>query len=497
MSAKMTDTMIVRRDVPETVRKVADSLENAGFEAYLVGGCVRDLLIGKDPKDWDITTNAAPEKIQALFEETYLNNDFGTVGVVTEAEDDRQKVVEVTPYRKESGYSDARRPDSVQFGIAIEEDLARRDFTVNALAFRLRNETLVDLFDGIKDIKDKRIRAVGEARERFGEDALRMMRAVRLASELGFTIEAETLTAIEETAENLARISKERIRDEFSRIINSGMPMQGIVFLEKLKLLPYIVPELLEGIGVEQNQAHAFDVYEHLLRTLQHAADEQFSFEIRLAGLLHDIGKPASRRWSDEKRDWTFYGHEVIGAKMTRKILRDLRFSRETSVVVEKLVRWHMFFSDPDQITLSAVRRTIRNVGEDHIVDLLNLRICDRIGSGRPKAQPFRFRKYKSMVDEALRDPISVKMLAIDGTRIMEIAGERPGPKLGHTLHALLEEVLDDPLKNESAYLERRALELLKLPLQELEALGEGGKDRKTEVEAEEVKKLRRKHKVV
>lgn len=488
--------MIVREDVPKAVQNVADTLEQAGFEAYLVGGCVRDLIIGKEPKDWDITTNAKPEEMQGLFEETYLNNDFGTVGVVTDAEDIKHKVVEVTPYRKESGYSDARRPDSVEFGVSLEEDLKRRDFTANALAYRLKDETLVDLFEGIKDIKDKRIRAVGDASSRFLEDALRMMRAIRLAVELNFTIDGDTLTAIGENAINLAKISKERIRDEFSRIVASKNPMQGIIFLEKLGLLPFILPELLEGIGVEQNQAHAYDVYEHLLRTLQHAADENFSFEIRLAGLLHDIGKPASRRWSDEKGDWTFYGHEVIGARMTRKILKDLRFSRETSEVIERLVRWHMFFSDPDQITLSAVRRTIRNVGEEYIVDLLNLRVCDRIGSGRPKAQPFRFRKYKSMVDEARRDPISVKMLKIDGGRIMEIAGEKPGPKLGHTLHALLEEVLDDPTRNDASYLEKRALELLTLPLEQLAALGEEGKERREEEEAEAVKELRRKHKV-
>ena len=489
--------MIIRTDIPLEVQNVADTLEDAGFEAYLVGGCIRDILIGKEPKDWDITTNAKPAEIEALFEETYNNNDFGTVGVVTDSESPSTKVVEVTPYRAESGYSDARRPDSVEFGVSLKEDLARRDFTVNAIAYRLKTEETVDLFEGIKDIKDKRLRAVGEAGLRFNEDALRMMRAVRLASELDFTIDADTFAAIEKTSEKLGKISKERVCDEFSKIIASDRPMQGVVFLEKTRLLPHVLPELLEGIGIDQNQAHAFDVYEHLLRTLQHAADERFSFEIRLAGLLHDIGKPASRRWSDEKKDWTFYGHEVIGTRMTRKILKDLRFSRETSEVVEKLVRWHMFFSDPDLITLSAVRRTIRNVGEDRIFDLLNLRICDRIGSGRPKAQPFRFRKYKSMVEEALRDPISVKMLAIDGGRIMEVAGEKPGPKLGYVLHALLEEVLDDPKKNTADYLEKRTQELLKLPEKELAALGEEGKDRREDEEAAAVKELRRKNKVV
>lgn len=490
--------MIVRGDIPKEVQEVADTLENGGFEAHLVGGCVRDLLLQKTPKDWDITTNATPKEIEGLFKETYCNNDYGTVGVVNEeTEDERLKVVEVTPYRAESAYSDARRPDTVEFGVSLEEDLKRRDFTVNAIAYRLKDEELIDPFDGVKDIKDKRLRAVGEAGERFGEDALRMMRAVRLAVELDFVIDAETMHAITENSKQLSRISKERVRDELMRIIDSDMPMQGFVFLQKLDLLPHILPELLEGIGVEQNQAHAFDVFEHLLRTLQHAADKKYPFHVRLAGLLHDIGKPASRRWSEEKNDWTFYGHEVIGARMTKKILKDLRFSRETSEIVVKLVRWHMFFSDPEQITLSAVRRTIRNVGEEYMFDLLDLRICDRIGSGRPKEQPFRFRKYKSMVEEALRDPISVKMLKIDGARMMEITGEKPGPKLGDVLHTLLEEVLDDPDRNTSEYLEARTKELMKLPEDVLIKLGEAGKERRVEEEAEEIKALRKKHKVV
>jgi len=489
--------MIVRDDVPKEVQQVADRLEGAGFDAYLVGGCVRDLLIGKTPKDWDITTNAHPEEIEGLFSETYLNNDYGTVGVVNaETDEEHLKVVEVTPYRAEGEYSDARRPDTVEFGVSLDEDLARRDFTVNAIAYRLKGEKLVDLFSGESDIREKRLRAVGEAGKRFEEDALRMMRAVRLAVELGFTIESETMAAISAKSYNLGRISKERIRDEFVRILMSPEPMQGIVFLDRLGLLEHILPELCEGKGVAQNQAHAFDVYEHLLRTLQHAADKEYPLELRLAALLHDIGKPASRRWSDEKADWTFYGHEVIGARMTRKIMRDLRFSAEISDTVEKLVRWHMFFSDPDEITLSAVRRTIARIGEDKIDDLLNLRVCDRIGSGRPKEQPFRFRKYKSMVDEARRDPISVRMLKINGDRIMDISGEKPGKRLGYILHALLEEVLENPAHNVEEYLENRAVELSQLDDEELRALGEAGKEKLAQEEAAALSELRKKHKV-
>ena len=489
--------MITRNEIPKEVQHVADILENRGFEAYLVGGCVRDLLIGKIPKDWDITTNAHPLEIESLFPETYINNEYGTVGVVNkETEDPRLKVVEVTPYRTESGYSDARRPDSVSFGVSLEEDLKRRDFTVNAIAYRIKDEKIVDLYEGESDIAHKRLRAVGKPTERFAEDALRMMRGVRLAVELDFVIDSETMTAIVDNAENLARISKERIRDEFVRILESKHPMQGIIFLEKLGLLTYVAPDLLRGIGVEQNQAHAFDVYEHLLRTMQHAADKDWDFDIRLAGLFHDISKPETRRWSKEKNDWTFHGHEVVGAKVAKKALSDLKFSREKIDRVVTLIRWHMFFSDPAQISLSAVRRTIANVGKENIWDLLKLRRCDRIGTGRPKEQPFRLRKYTAMVEEALRDPISVKMLKIDGSRIMELSGEKPSKKLGDTLNALLEEVLDDPLKNTAEYMEKRAMKLMKLPEEELTMLGVAGKAKRDAEEATEIAKLQKKHDV-
>lgn len=495
--------MIVRSEIPEEVLHVAQMLENAGYEAYLVGGCVRDLLIGKTPKDWDITTNAHPDQIVSLFgeEETYCNNDYGTVGVKTPEADKEDgveslKIIEVTPYRAEGTYSDARRPDSVEFGVSLEEDLKRRDFTVNAIAYRPKDEKLVDLFDGAGDIKKKRLKTVGNPDERFQEDALRMMRAVRLAAELNFAIESETMASITKNHELLSRISIERVADEFTKIINSATPMQGIVFLERLGMIDYILPEIKDSIGCEQGGIHAYDVYEHLLRTCQAAADKGFSTEMRYAALLHDIGKPATRRTGGKNKHYTFFGHEVVGAKMTRKIMQRLKMPRELSENVEKLVRWHMFFADPDEITLSAVRRTIVRIGEEHIEDLLNLRVCDRIGTGRPKERPFRFRKYKAMVDEALRDPISVKMLKINGDIIMEKTGEKPGKKLGYVLHALLEEVLEDPRKNEEKYLESRVFELLKIPEDELQALAEAGKQKQAEEEAAALKEIAREHNI-
>ena len=489
--------MITRSDIPKEVLQVAETLEKGGFEAYLVGGCVRDLLLGKTPKDWDITTNAEPGEIEKLFPDTFCNNDYGTVGVVNEETDDaRLKVVEVTPYRSESEYSDARRPDKVEFGVSLEEDLKRRDFTVNAIAYEPKEEKLVDLFDGEGDLKKKRLKTVGNPDERFAEDALRMMRAVRLAAELNFAIEAETMASITKNSKVLKRISAERIRDELLRIIDSDTPMQGIVLLERLDLLDHVLPELKDMIGCEQGGIHAYDVYEHSLRSLQAAADKGFSTEMRLAALFHDIAKPATRREGGKTKKYTFFGHEVVGAKMVRAIAKRLKLPRDMAQTVEKLVRWHMFFADPDEITLAAVRRTIVRVGEDHIEDLLNLRVCDRIGTGRPKEQPFRFRKYKAMVDQALRDPISVKMLKTDGDRIMTQTGEKPGKKLGFILHALLEEVLEDPGKNTQEYLDKRVSELIEMDQSELEKLAEQGKERQKAEEMAEIKAIERSHKV-
>ena len=486
-SAKLT--------VPNDVEALCDVLRKGGFEAYLVGGCVRDLLISQEPKDWDITTNAKPEQIQALYKETFYENDFGTVGVVTESEDPRLKVVEVTPYRIEGKYSNARHPDEVKFSNNLADDLKRRDFTVNAIAYEPKTGELVDTHGGREDIKRRVIATVGNPGERFNEDALRMLRAVRISAELDFAIEAGTSAGIVANAKQLEKISRERVRDELTRILMSPRPMQALYVAQKLGILRYVIPELEDAIGVDQNQAHSFDVFEHLLRSLQHAADKDWSLEIRLAALLHDIGKPAARRWSDEKKDWTFHGHEVVGARMAKKILKDLRFPTELAATVVSLIRWHMFFSDPDEVTLSAVRRVIANVGTAHIKELLNLRICDRIGTGRPKEQPFRLRKYMSMVDEAMRDPISVAMLKIDGSRIIAL-GEAAGPRIGWILHALLEEVLDDPKKNTKEYLESTVLKLMTLDNEKLQALGEQGKNRREKEDENAIQELRKKHHV-
>jgi poly(A) polymerase/tRNA nucleotidyltransferase (CCA-adding enzyme) len=496
----MAETLLTL-PIPKEISRVTSTLEKAGFEAYLVGGCVRDLVLGKAPRDWDVTTDATPEEIQKLFQKTFYENKFGTVGVVNEdTEDETLKVVEVTPYRTEGEYSDKRRPDTVSFSDTLDEDLKRRDFTINAFALKVTKKgsgfagDLTDLFDGRKDLKNKVIRAVGDPDVRLSEDALRIMRAIRLSAELGFDIEGHTLLALKKNVPLLAHIAKERIRDEFVRIIASDEPMKALELCRELGILPFIAPELTHGVGVEQNQAHAYDVWEHLMRTVQHAADKKYPIEIRLAALFHDIGKPKTRRFSQETKQYTFYGHEVVGARMTEKILKDLNFPTKTVEMVVKLVRWHMFFSDTEAITLSAVRRMVANVGKDHIWDLVNVRICDRIGTGRPKENPYRLRKYKAMIEEALRDPISVGMLKVNGSTIMKLLGIAPGPKIGLILNALMEEVLEDPKLNTKEYLEARTKELAKMDEKALKKLALMGKEKKDRAEEEEISKINKKH---
>lgn len=488
--------------IPKEISHVAQTIESAGYEAYLIGGCVRDLLRSVQPKDWDITTSAKPEEIIALFPKTFYENDYGTVGVVNEeiSEDEVDpikktlRVVEVTPYRKETTYTNYRHPDEISFSGNLTDDLLRRDFTMNAIAYNVAKGEIVDLHEGERDITRKLIRTVGKPADRFNEDALRVMRAIRFSAELGFTIEKETMDAVVEYAHRLEHIAGERIRDEFTKIIMSERPMEGIILMHHAGVLKYILPELEQGLKCEQNGDHIYDVWEHNLRALQHSADRNWPLHVRIAALLHDVGKPATRRWSDEKKDWTFYGHDVVGGKMTIKILERLRFPKQFIHDVATLVRHHLFFSDIEKITLSAVRRIVASVGPELVWDLMNVRSCDRIGMGRPKETPYRLRKYHSMLEEAMRAPVSVGMLKIDGAKIMDVTNTKPGKEIGWTLHALFDEVLEHPELNTSEYLENRAKELIILPKDELEKLGEAGKEKKEEKEESEVGAIRKKY---
>ncbi len=359
------------------------------------------------------------------------------------------------------------------------------------MAYCLSKGQLIDLYKGQEDLKDMSLRTVGVPEERFKEDALRLMRAIRFAVQLNFAISHETMEAIIKESASISKVSFERIRDEFEKIIMSASPAQGIGMLQKFGLLKHIIPEIEEGFDCFQGGEHIYDVYEHILHALGHASEKNWPLEIRLSALFHDIGKPRTKR--EGKNKPTFYGHEVIGARMTAKIMERLKFPVKLKDLVVSMVRNHMFFSDTETITLSAVRRIVVKVGVENIWTLMKVRECDRVGMKKKEA-PFRLRKYHAMIEEVLRDPISVSQLAIDGNILMNGLHMKPGPRMGWILHALLEEVLDDPAKNTREYLDKKVGELDQLSDKELRDLGEKAKETKESLEEEEVAKLHEKH---
>lgn len=484
----------MKPEVPKEVEAIGVALERAGFSAFLVGGCLRDLLLGREPKDWDIATDALPDAVQKLFPDSVYENAFGTVGVKTESADPRLKVIEVTAFRKEGRYTDKRHPDEITFAKTIEEDLERRDFTANAIAYDLESGELADPWGGREDIKKKLLRTVGEPGARFGEDALRLLRAVRLAADLGWEIEEKTAAAIKKSAGLLEFIAKERVRDELAKILETARAAKGIEALEDYGLLRFILPELREGIGVGQNKHHIYTVFEHNLRALDYAASKNYSLEVRLASLLHDVAKPRTK--AGDGPDSTFYGHDVVGAKMAVKMLDNLRFSKETVRHVAHLVRYHLFYYNVGEVSEAGVRRFLNRVGTEYIDDLIKVREADRIGSGVPKAVPYKLRHLLFMIEKVKQDPIGPKMLAANGADVMKIAAIAPGPKVGAILAILLEEVLDDPAKNAKAYLEERIAELAKKSEKELEEMTQKAKERKNEFEEGIESEMKRKYHV-
>lgn len=466
--------------IPQEVIKIVTQLQESGFEAYVVGGCVRDVLIGKKPNDWDVTTSATPEELQKLFPESFYENKFLTVTVKTESKDPTLDEIEITTFRAEGKYTDQRHPDEVRFAKTLHEDLSRRDFTMNAIALTIEKNKagkLIDPFDGQSDIKQKLVRTVGAPEERFKEDALRILRAVRFAVQLGpkeWAIEPKTFSAIEKNAKALVNISEERIRDEFVKIIMSDYAQEGMFLLKDTGILHYILPELEEGIGCGQNKHHIYTVFDHNVYSLGYAAHFKYNLETRLSSLLHDVGKPRSKR--GEGPDSTFYNHEVIGAKMTKKILERLKFSREIIEKVTLLVRYHLFYYNVDEVTMSSVRRLVVKVGPENIKDLVHLRMSERLGSGVPKAKPYKLRHFEFMVEKALHDPLSVKTLKVTGNDIMKILNITPGPKIGNILNALMNEVLDDPELNNKKYLLKRISELGVKDDKEIASLAKEGK---------------------
>ncbi len=471
--------------VPEEIGAIGTALNGAGFEAHLVGGCVRDFLLGREPKDWDIATNALPEDVQKLFPDSVYENAFGTVGIKTGSENSLYAVVEVTTYRTEGAYRDMRHPDSVSFVKTIEEDLARRDFTVNAMAMKIGEKMtvkdIVDPFGGLADLKSKIVRAVGEPDARFTEDALRLMRAVRFAAQLGFTVEEKTMEAVKRHAGLLEAVAKERVRDELVKIIESDGAGLGIRTLTDTGLMRHVLPELLDGVDCGQNKHHIYTVYEHNVRALEYTAKQGYSFEVRLGSLLHDVGKPATKR--GDGHDSTFYNHEVVGAKMACIMLDRLHFSKKTVEKIAHLVRWHLFYYNVGEVTESGVRRFVRKVGPEHVADLLKVREADRIGSGVPKAVPYKLRHLMFMIEKVAQDAIDTRMLALDGTDVMRLGGLTPSPKVGWILAILLEEVLDDPARNAEDALTARIKELNALTDVDLKALAAKAKDKKEEFE--------------
>lgn len=469
----------MKLEIPEEVKRVVSALENQGFEASVVGGCVRDILLKKEPEDWDITTNAIPEEIQKIFPEHFYENKFFTVTVLSESEDPRLKEIEVTTYRSDHEYADHRRPKEVAYAKTIEEDLSRRDFTINALA--LQQDAIIDPFNGQKDLKARLIRAVGDPEDRFGEDALRMMRAARLATTLDFTIEQGTKKAIQSHAHLLKEISAERVRDELLKIIMAERASQGIELLRELRLLQYSMPELEEGYGVEQNKHHKYSVWEHNVLSLEYAVKQKWNLEVRIASLLHDIAKPRVKQGTG--RDATFYSHEIVGAKMAKQMLSRLKLPNQDIEKITKLIRYHMFYYNVDEVTESSVRRLVRKLGPEHVDDLLKLRMADRIGSGVPKAQPYKLRHWQYMVEKAARDPIAVTMLKTNGDDMIKLLKITPGPRVGWLLHILFGEVLNDPKKNDKAYLESRLKDLHKLGDKELQKRAKKSKEEMDRVE--------------
>lgn len=431
--------------------KIIMVLQSHGYEAYLVGGCVRDLCLGRTPQDWDITTSTQPEQIQQFFPHTIATGlKHGTVTVVSSDADDAAKPqqYEVTTYRIDGEYQDARRPDQVFFTASLEEDLRRRDFTINAMAYN-SEKGLVDPFGGRKDLEHKLIRAVGPAEQRFREDALRMLRAVRLASQLGYTIETETAKSIQANSQLLAKISKERIRDELMKILCSENP-DYLVQLSRLGLMKHIIPELEQGIGVDQrNIHHDKTVYDHTMVVVKNTPNDPV---LRLAALLHDIAKPVTFSL-DEKGQGHFYNHHVLGEEMTREILQRLKFDRTTTHKVCILVRHHM--SRFEHIKEKGLKRLITRVEPENLDSLFLLQIADILGS-KPPHDFSGILALQERVAKVLNEkqPLTVKDLAVNGDDLIAF-GFEPGIKLGETLQWLLEMVWENPALNDKEKLLR------------------------------------------
>lgn len=433
-----------------------------GYECFVVGGLIRDLLLERanESKPIDFATNATPQQMLTFLPGAKYENKFGTVllplkdaAIVLGLKKNQypeSDYFEITTYRSESLYRDRRHPENVTWGGRIEEDLSRRDFTINACAYD--GTRFVDIYGGVTDLKKKHIRTVGEADTRFEEDALRMLRAVRLATQLNFTIEKITLRAIQQKAQNLSAISSERIRDELFSLLSAKKAMQGVLLLKETGLLKHILPEIYPAFDCDQKSPkrhHIYDVATHLLKSL--GACKNPDPLVRLAVLIHDIGKPATKSITEEGVT-TFYNHEVVGTQMAYEIASRLRLSKKDTIRLTKLVRYHQFSVNEEQ-TDSSLRRLIRNIGKENLHDLLDLRIADRIGSGATPSS-WRLDLYIKRLADVQKQPFSIHDLAIDGKDIMTLLKIKPGPLIGSLLDDVFSKVENGTLDNKKKTLE-------------------------------------------
>jgi putative nucleotidyltransferase with HDIG domain len=434
--------------IPSSLEELARVFRQHGRQCYLVGGAIRDMLLGRRSTDYDIATDALPQEVQGMFRRVIPTGiKHGTVTVLF-----RGLRFEVTTFRIDSEYLDGRRPDSVVFTPSIEEDLRRRDFTVNAIAYDLTSRRLLDPHGGRADLHRRLIRAIGDPLERFREDGLRPVRACRFAAQFGFAIEPATFAAIPASLDTVRKVSGERIREELVRLLAAPQPSVGFRLMSSCGLLQLLLPELAAGAGVEQRALHCFDVLEHSLRSCDAAAPE--NLPVRLAALLHDIGKPGTveRR---EDRNLSFHGHERLSAELAQVLMVRLRFPNQLIQKTCHLILHHMFNYD-EQWSDAAVRRFIARVGEEHLPDLLALRRADQVGACGDVAPSPALAAFSRRLEKVLAAgrALTLRDLAVDGRDIMQALGLAPGPQIGVLLAQLLESVLEDPeLNNREALL--------------------------------------------
>ena len=432
--------------LPKEVQRTFTVFKQAGFSIYLVGGSVRDILLKRTVKDWDFTTSAKPEEILKLFPDGYYDNKFGTVGIPYQL-----GIMEITTMRKEGDYKDHRHPVEVSWTDNIEEDLARRDFTVNALAMD-NDGKITDPFQGQKDLAAGIIRAVNSPDKRFQEDALRLLRAVRFATQLNFEIEPQTLKAIKSNAILIKEIATERVRDELFKLLESDNAYEGIILLREVDLLKEVLPELEACFGIVQEgpkHDRVYDIGEHSLLTLKFTPSNDSL--VKLAALLHDIGKKNTVK-KDKEGNVTFYNHEIEGGKRILEIAKRFNLSKKQTDKLYKLVRFHMFTIDENQ-TDSAVRRFIKNVGLENLEDIFSLRVGDRLGGGTPTKTSWRMEKFQERIKEVMTKPFSITDLKVSGVDVMEVLEIKPSRKVGDVLDSLFQEVLEDSSKNNREYL--------------------------------------------